>query len=566
MNLSGRRLDLEQFVIGAALDGVEPGNRVGAHVNLIEGADIGAVFARMFEVDFSLFVHFVEVLFEEERVRDALLHADADEVGVAGDDSVADWLDIVEEDFECGDAAAADARGEALANDAADAVAQLQADEVAFDGVEETDDAVDHLASRIRVQGADDQVAGGGGVDGGADGVGVAHFSDDDDVGVVPQGSGDRHVEGADVGAEAALRHDGFFVGMDVFDGVFDGEDVHGFMGVDPVDEGGHGGGFSAAGHTGHEEQSVMEIGQFDHGVAWNAQFFEGGDAFGEEAQGTVGCAGLDEGGYAGVTEADLVVVETCLFGVFEFFPVFILCDIADQGSDLHGREGSEEFGVVHVAVDAEDGAYAGRQVHVAGFVLDHGLEEEFWAYPVDAVVVALCAPDFGQIHALAQFVERFEDPGAGGLIFGRAGEHDDAIFPIQGAGVGVFGGEGDHALRTFFGNAELEGPRIEFALEVGAIGGDFDVVGACRNAAGDAFGSQQMLFNEANDCPHALLLPRSENELRHGKNSPLFRRQVFWTPDGSLYPLLHFSSAVDIIHIADEFVKMLKTRMGHGE
>ena len=81
----------------------------------------------------------------------------------------------------------------------------------------------------VRVEGvqrAHDEVAGLGGDDGRLDRLEVAHFADEDDVGVLAQGAaqGGREVDG--VVPDLALVDEAQAVVVDVLDRVLDGDDV----------------------------------------------------------------------------------------------------------------------------------------------------------------------------------------------------------------------------------------------------------------------------------------------------------------------------------------------------
>jgi hypothetical protein len=126
------------------------------------------------------------------------------------------------------------------------------------------------------------QVAGGGGVDRGADGVGVAHFTDENHIGVVAQGAGNRVVEGVHVDAQISLDMTDFLLVCTNSNGILDGENVAGSGAVDPVDDGGHRGGLAAAGHAGDEEQAPVQAGQLLHGLARHVKIFEAGNHLGQ--------------------------------------------------------------------------------------------------------------------------------------------------------------------------------------------------------------------------------------------------------------------------------------------
>jgi hypothetical protein len=93
----------------------------------------------------------VQVVLEEEGLGHRLLHADTDVIGAAFHDAVGHGLYVVQHHFECGHAPAADPGHKPLADDALEAVAQLELDQIALDGIEEADDAVYHFGGGVGV-------------------------------------------------------------------------------------------------------------------------------------------------------------------------------------------------------------------------------------------------------------------------------------------------------------------------------------------------------------------------------------------------------------------------------
>ena len=101
---------------------------------------------------------------------------------------------------------------------------------------EDVDDAVDRALGRVGVQRAEDDVAGFGRRDGRLDRLQVAHFADQDDVGVHPQGAADGLGEVGHVDADLALVDRRLLVLVVVLDRVFDRDDVVVEVVVDVVD------------------------------------------------------------------------------------------------------------------------------------------------------------------------------------------------------------------------------------------------------------------------------------------------------------------------------------------
>ena len=93
-------------------------------------------------------------------------------------------------------------------------------------GREEVDDPVDRLGRVEGVDGGEDEVAGLGRRERGADRLLVAHLADQDHVGVLAQDAPHRAAEALGVGADLALVDDRAFVFVQVLDRVLEGDDV----------------------------------------------------------------------------------------------------------------------------------------------------------------------------------------------------------------------------------------------------------------------------------------------------------------------------------------------------
>ena len=100
------------------------------------------------------------------------------------------------------------ARQQRLADDALEHQRQLRADLRLLVRREDVDDAVDRLRRRVGVQRRERQVAGLGDAQRRLDRLEVAHFADEDDVGVLAQRGAQRHREAVGVGVHLALVHE----------------------------------------------------------------------------------------------------------------------------------------------------------------------------------------------------------------------------------------------------------------------------------------------------------------------------------------------------------------------
>ena len=93
----------------------------------------------------------------------------------------------------CG--AALDRGDQPLTEHGPQVVGQRHTQLVALGGREEDEDAGHRLRGRPGVEGAEHEVAGFGGREGGGETLGIAHFADHDDVGILPQHVPQRGVE-----------------------------------------------------------------------------------------------------------------------------------------------------------------------------------------------------------------------------------------------------------------------------------------------------------------------------------------------------------------------------------
>ena len=123
---------------------------------------------------------------------------------------------------------------------------------------EHRDDAVDRLGGIEGVQRREDQVAGLGREQRGFDRFVVAHFADQDDVGVLTERAAQRVREGAGVDVDLALVDDRVVVPMQVLDRVLDRHDVRRSGRVDVIDQRGERRALAAAGRSGHQDEAAF--------------------------------------------------------------------------------------------------------------------------------------------------------------------------------------------------------------------------------------------------------------------------------------------------------------------
>ena len=179
----------------------------------------------------------------------------ADEVGDGG---------VVEEDLGGEHAAGVFCVGkEALGYDGEEGHGELETNLLLLVTWEYVDNAVNGLDCVVGVEGCEDEVAGFCGGEGCLNGFEVAHFSDENYVGVLAEYVFECAGETFGVGADFTLVDDASLVCVNVLDGVFDGDDVACAVVVDGVDEGGLGGCLAVSGWAGDEDESLSGFGEF---------------------------------------------------------------------------------------------------------------------------------------------------------------------------------------------------------------------------------------------------------------------------------------------------------------
>ena len=115
-----------------------------------------------------------------------------------------------------------DARNQALRDDRLEHRGQLQADLLLLVRRIDGDDAVNRFRRVERVKRREDEVAGFGREQRRLDGLEVAHFADEDDVGILTQRAAERMRKRARVDRHLALIDDRAVVAVQELDRIFD--------------------------------------------------------------------------------------------------------------------------------------------------------------------------------------------------------------------------------------------------------------------------------------------------------------------------------------------------------
>ena len=134
------------------------------------------------------------------------------------------------------------------------------------------DDPVDGIGCSDGVQRGEKEMTGLGGCHGNADGFIVTHFAQQDNIRALAQGglqSGDIIVR---INLDLSLTDNALVVTVQVFQRVFQGNNMRIPCVVDAVNQAGKGGGLAAAGGAGDKDHALGVIGKL-HNSFRNAKF-----------------------------------------------------------------------------------------------------------------------------------------------------------------------------------------------------------------------------------------------------------------------------------------------------
>ena len=95
-----------------------------------------------------------------------------------------------------------------------------------------------------------------------ADGLGIAHFTDEDDVRIFAHRGTNAIGESGYVGMEFALHYLGLLAAVDELDGVFKGNDVHPARTVQVIDHRGEGGALARTRGASDENHALVIVQQ----------------------------------------------------------------------------------------------------------------------------------------------------------------------------------------------------------------------------------------------------------------------------------------------------------------
>jgi hypothetical protein len=225
------------------------------------------------------------------------------------------------------------------------------------------------------VQRPEDEVAGLGRGERGADRLEVAHLADEDHVGVLAKRGAEGLAEADRVDADLALVHDAALVAVHELDRVLDREDVVGAVAVDLVDHRGERRRLTRPGRAGDEDEAARlhrELGQ----RARQVQLLERLQLLGDDAERRPERLALEVDVDAEASEAGNGVRGVDLPLDLELLLLLGREDAVEQLLRVLGGQHRSAFEALELTADADRGRCPHRQVEVRGAARDHRLEE----------------------------------------------------------------------------------------------------------------------------------------------------------------------------------------------
>ena len=170
-------------------------------------------------------------------------------------------------DFKGGDQPSADGGDQLLRYDRVQYHGELDGDLRLLVGLEDVDDSVDGVGGADGVQGGEDQMAGLRRRHGRRDGFVIPHLAEEDDVGTLPEGSPQSRHIAMGVGADLPLADNALFMAVQVFQRVFQCDDVLLHIAVDIVDHARQRGRLTTSRGAGYQCQPLICVCQMDDAV-----------------------------------------------------------------------------------------------------------------------------------------------------------------------------------------------------------------------------------------------------------------------------------------------------------
>jgi hypothetical protein len=279
-------------------------------------------------------------------------------------------------DLDRGDAAGVvGAADEALRDDGLERGGHLQTNLFLLGGRKDGNDTLNGFGGVESVQRGENEVAGFGGEERGGNGFEVAHFADQDDVRILTKRSAQGSGEIRGVDFDFALIDETALVTVQELDGVFDGDEVIGAIGVDAVDHGGEGRGFTGTRGAGHEYQSALLFADAIDDRR-KIELVGGADFRGNDAKDHADVAALLEHVDAEAAEAGDAIGHVELGGLLKLLLLAVGHHAEGHGQHFFRRDARDVSKGSQEAIDAQIGVVADFEMQVGGFVFDGAAEQ----------------------------------------------------------------------------------------------------------------------------------------------------------------------------------------------
>ena len=315
------------------------------------------------------------LLHGEHAARGAGLHHRVDLLDLCLADEVADRV-VGDQDLERGDTPTPVGSGdEVLRHDSLQRGCKLYANLALLFRGEGVDDAVDRLRRTLGVQRREDEMSRLGGRQRGADRLEVAHFADEDHVGVFAKRSAQRLAERRRVGAELALVDDAGAVPVEKLDRVLDREDVLVPRAVHVVEQRGQRGRLAGTGRAGDQDKTARLLRELVQ-PGGHVELFERLDARRNEPERGGQALALEEGVDAESRQTRDGVREVDLAPSLEMLLLLGRDDAVEQRARLLRGKLVVFDKPFELAVDPNDRRGARSHVEVRRITLDHDGEQ----------------------------------------------------------------------------------------------------------------------------------------------------------------------------------------------
>ena len=224
------------------------------------------------------------------------------------------------------------------------------------------------------MQGAKDQVAGGGRLHGKRNRLQVPHFTDQDDIRVLPQRTAKRVGKRLCVLPHLPVVHHAAVALVDELDRVLDGENVVFPGAVGHIDDGRQGGRFTASGRARHHHKPPGKSGELGDDRR-QTELFRRENRAGDLAENRRHAVFLHEKIGPVTGQVRNFVTEIDVTGFLEFLDLVLRGDLVEHRLEFVVFE-HLIFDPLQLSPDAQDRLLSGDQVEVGRALVVHQLEK----------------------------------------------------------------------------------------------------------------------------------------------------------------------------------------------